>query len=101
MFVGSRRLCFQFATLMRWRSPACARIFSFAPTLPVSGRWANNYHLMRLQAEARASHVAVPKSKRSYGLYRVKGAKTGQITDSEGIRYNGTLIQGDPDFESN
>jgi hypothetical protein len=35
----------EFATLIGWRSPACARIFSCAPTLPVSGRGGRALHL--------------------------------------------------------
>ena len=41
----------EFAKLLRWRSPACPRVFSFVPTLPVSGRGGRALNLGNKAAE--------------------------------------------------
>ena len=50
---GSSHAGFFFSgrSFIRWRSPACPRVFSFAPTLPVSGRGGRALNLGNKAAE--------------------------------------------------
>jgi hypothetical protein len=55
--VGSGRLCSQFATATIYplAFAACPRVFSFAPTLPVSGRGGRALNLGNRAAEVPAT----------------------------------------------